>query len=59
MRPATRMASMTSAVCTSGSVLRAGFFLPTYSGRGMCAGTGRIGVTVPAVSSVRADMAPV
>jgi hypothetical protein len=59
IRPATRMASITSGVCTQGSVLRAGAALPTYSGRGMCAGTGRIGATVPGVSSVRVGMGPV
>src|SRR4051812_33967867 len=56
IRPATRIASMTSAGCTWGSVLRAGVGLPTYSGRSMCAGTGLWGVWTPGLSGARTDI---
>ena len=46
---AIRMRSMTSGLLTSEAVLAAGSFLPTYSGRSMCFGTGSSGDTVPAV----------
>lgn len=42
--------SMVSADLTSEPVNLAGAFLPTYSGRGIDAGTGSSGLTVPGVS---------
>jgi hypothetical protein len=48
--PATRIFSMVSADFTSEPVNLAGPGLPTYSGRGMEAGTGRWGLTDPGVS---------
>ena len=47
---------MVSADFTSEPVNLAGAFLPTYSGRGMDAGTGRSGLMVP---GVRAPMGAV
>ena len=47
MRPAARMRSMSSGVYTSPWSERAGAALPTYSGRGMLAGTGRTALTRP------------
>jgi hypothetical protein len=46
---ATRIFSTVSADLTSEPVNFAGAGLPTYSGRGMDAGTGRCGLTVPGV----------
>ena len=42
IRPATRIFSMISGVCTHGSMLGAGRSRSTYSGRGMSAGTGGV-----------------
>jgi hypothetical protein len=51
---ATRMASITSGVCTYvGSVLRAGAGFPTYSGRAMVTGTWRRGDCSPGVKGAR------
>ena len=47
---AIRIFSMVSADFTSEPVNLAGPGLPTYSGRGIDAGTGRCGLTVPGVS---------
>jgi len=47
---ATRIFSMVSGALTSEPVNLAGPGLPTYSGRGIDAGTGRCGLTVPGVS---------
>lgn len=43
IRPATRIASIVSGVCTSGPVYGVGAGFPTYSGRLMFPGTGRVG----------------
>ena len=43
IRPATRIFSITSGVCTHGSVPSRAVALPTYSGRGMRLGTGSVG----------------
>ncbi len=49
IRPATRIRSIVSASLTSGSP-SFGNFLPTYSGRSIPAGTGRIGEIRPGLS---------
>ncbi|BBX70936.1 hypothetical protein MPSYJ_43970 [Mycolicibacterium psychrotolerans] len=56
IRPATRIFSITSGVCTHGSEPSCAVGLPTYSGRGIDAGTGRVGDTVPGRRAVRTDM---
>src|SRR5271166_1070613 len=53
IRPATRIFSITSGVCTHGSVPSRAVDLPTYSGRGIDLGTGSVGETAPAISSER------
>src|ERR1700761_9108066 len=53
IRPATRIFSITSGVCTHGSVPSRAVDLPTYSGRGIDLGTGSVGDTVPAISAER------
>src|ERR1700758_913250 len=53
IRPATRIFSITSGVCTQGSVPSRAVDLPTYSGRGIDLGTGSVGDTAPAISSER------
>src|SRR5271166_4116011 len=53
IRPATRIFSITSGVCTHGSVPSRAVGLPTYSGRGIDLGTGSVGETAPAISSER------
>src|ERR1700732_1032097 len=53
IRPATRIFSITSGVCTHGSVPSRAVGLPTYSGRGIDLGTGRVGDTAPAINSER------
>src|ERR1700740_1592834 len=53
IRPATRIFSITSGVCTHGSVPSRAVDLPTYSGRGIDLGTGSVGDTAPAISSER------
>jgi len=58
IRPATRIASMTSSVCTHGSVLRAGAGLSTYSGRTMDDGTWRRGDWTPGFNGARTGMTP-
>ena len=56
-RPAIRIFSMVSGVCTCEPRHSLGRFLPTYSGRAMWAGTGRHGESVPGVSGARTVMA--
>ena len=58
IRPATRIFSITSGVCTHGSVPSLAVGLPTYSGRGMRLGTGRVGDNTPGERAVRTDMPP-
>ena len=58
IRPATRIFSITSGVCTQGSLPSWAVGLPTYSGRGMRLGTGSIGDNTPGDSAVRAGMPP-
>src|SRR5277367_4773217 len=53
IRPATRIFSITSGVCTHGSVPSRAVGLPTYSGRGIDLGTGSVDETAPAISSER------
>ena len=48
---ATRIFSMVSASLTSEPVKRSGPGWPTYSGRGMWAGTGRIGEMTPGTTA--------
>src|SRR5439155_4025993 len=58
-RPAMRIFSIVSAVCTLDPRYGRGCGRPTYSGRGMWAGTSRQGPTRPGVSGARrADMLP-
>ena len=47
-----RIRSIVSASFTSGPVNGAGAGLSTYSGRGMCAGTGRRGEILPGAMAV-------
>src|SRR6201995_3714105 len=54
--PATRIFSITSGVCTHGSVPSRAVGLPTYSGRGIDLGTGGVGETTPADSAERTGM---
>src|ERR1700742_3716232 len=54
--PATRIFSITSGVCTHGSVPSRAVGLPTYSGRGIDLGTGSVGDTTPADSAERTGM---
>src|ERR1700761_2693584 len=56
--PATRIFSITSGVCTHGSVPSRAVGLPTYSGRGIDLGTGSVGDTVPALSAERTGIPP-
>ena len=56
IRPATRIFSITSGVCTQGSLPSWAVGLPTYSGRGTRLGTGRVGDSSPGESAVRAGM---
>src|SRR3954470_3054817 len=56
MRPAIRIASTVSGVCTSGPVYGVGAGLPTYSGRRMFPGTERVGESSPGTSSDWPDM---
>src|SRR5271169_4432882 len=58
IRPATRIFSITSGVCTHGSVPSCAVGLPTYSGRGIDLGTGSVGETTPADRAERTDMVP-
>ena len=51
-RPATRIRSIVSASLTSGPSNGAGAGRSTYSGRGMCAGTGRRGETMAGATAV-------
>ncbi|CKT97244.1 Uncharacterised protein [Mycobacterium tuberculosis] len=53
IRPATRIFSMTSGVCTHGSLPSWAAGLPTYSGRAIQLGTGRVGDSTPGESAVR------
>src|SRR5581483_151670 len=53
IRPATRIFSITSGVCTHDSVPSRAVGLPTYSGRGIDLGTGSVGDSTPADSSER------
>ena len=55
IRPAMRIFSIVSASLTSGPVNGAGAGLSTYSGRGMCVGTGRRGEIVPGATGVTSD----
>src|ERR1700743_1041216 len=54
--PAPRIFSITSGVCTHGSVPSRAVGLPTYSGRGIDLGTGSVGETTPADSAERTGM---
>src|ERR1700744_2464984 len=54
--PATRIFSITSGVCTHGSVPSRAVGFPTYSGRGIDLGTGSVGETTPADSAERTGM---
>src|ERR1700754_3976586 len=56
--PATRIFSITSGVCTHGSVPSRAVGLPTYSGRGIDLGTGSVGDSTPAVRAVRTGIPP-
>jgi hypothetical protein len=58
IRPATRIASIVSAVCTHGSTLRFGAGLSTYSGRAMADGTARRGDWTPGFNGARTGMTP-
>ena len=53
MRPASRIFSITSGVCTQGSLPSAAVDRPTYSGRSIDFGTARVGDTTPARSGLR------
>ncbi|GGU60607.1 hypothetical protein GCM10010502_08870 [Kitasatospora aureofaciens] len=57
IRPAIRIFSIVSAVCTSGPVYGVGAGLPTYSGRAMCAGTLRVGDWMPGTRAMAASLA--
>src|ERR1700727_3644978 len=54
--PATRIFSITSGVCTHGSVPSRAVGLPTYSGRGIDLGTGSVGESTPPDSAERTGM---
>src|SRR5271167_111627 len=54
--PATRIFSITSGVCTHGSVPSRAVGLPTYSGREIDLGTDSVGETTPADSAERTGM---
>src|SRR6185437_8192720 len=54
--PATRIFSITSGVCTHGSVPSFAVGLPTYSGRWIDLGTGSVGDTTPADRAERTGM---
>ena len=56
IRPATRIFSITSGVCTHGSLPSRTVDFHAYSGRGMRPGTGRVGDNSPGESAVRAGM---
>src|ERR1700760_4349933 len=56
IRPATRIFSITSGVCTHGSVPSRAVGLPTYSGRSIDLGTGSVGETTPADNAERTGM---
>src|SRR6201986_1759771 len=56
IRPATRIFSITSGVCTHGSVPSRAVGFPTYSGRGIDLGTGSVGETTPADRAERTGM---
>ncbi|GAB7107978.1 hypothetical protein JCM4814A_62920 [Streptomyces phaeofaciens JCM 4814] len=56
IRPARRIASTVSGVCTSGPEYGVGAGLPTYSGRRMFPGTERVGDSSPGTSSDWPDM---
>src|SRR5246127_934144 len=56
IRPATRIFSITSGVCTHGSVPSRALGLPTYSGRGVDLGTGSVGETPPGERAERTGM---
>jgi hypothetical protein len=58
IRPATRIFSITSGVCTHGSCPSRAVGLPTYSGRSIERGTGSVGDTVPGLKAVRTGMSP-
>ena len=56
IRPATRIFSITSGVCTHGSLPSRAVCLPTYSGRGIDLGTGSVGDSTPGRRAVRTGM---
>ncbi len=56
--PATRIFSITSGVCTHGSLPSWTVGFQAYSGRGTLPGTGRVGDNSPGESAVRAGMRP-
>src|SRR5690625_958120 len=56
MRLATRIFSMTSGVCTHGSLPSWAVALPTYSGRAMNLGTASVGETTPGLNGARTDI---
>ena len=56
MRPATLIFSITSGVCTHGSLPSRAVALPTYSGRSIDRGTGSVGDTSPGRRALRTDM---
>src|SRR5579875_765196 len=58
IRPAMRIFSMTSGVCTQGSLPSRAVGLPTYSGRGIDLGTGSVGDSTPGDSAARTGMPP-
>src|SRR6478672_8488843 len=58
IRPATRIFSITSGVCTQGSVPSFAVGFHAYSGRSIELGTGRVGDTTPGRSAVRTGMKP-
>src|SRR3954453_21403257 len=58
IRPATRIFSMVSGVCTCEPRHSFGRFLPTYSGRTICAGTARHGDCFPGTNGARTVMRP-
>src|SRR5277367_882383 len=58
IRPATRIFSITSGVCTHGSVPSRAVGLPTYSGRGIDLGTGSVGDSTPTDSAERTGIPP-
>ena len=53
-----RIFSITSGVCTQGSLPSAAVERPTYSGRGIDFGTGRSGETTPELRGLRTSVSP-